>query len=413
MTDFVLVNTPIQEYSQDYKPEYSTTAPMGLGYLATISSRAGFDTKLIDAEAEKLTLSEIQDRINSLNPQTIGVNAFATNYEISQKILRSVNIPNKIIGGPHASLLKWAKEDNHTIVIGESEEIILDVLKNKAKGIVKGKFVKNLDALPFVDRSFFKNDPYEENGKMEASMNTLRGCIFDCVYCAVPELNGRRIRSRSIENILDEIEELKIAGVNSIHFTDDIFNYNPARVSHFCNSMLDRKIDVSWRALARIELVDKNLLGQMAQSGCYKLAFGIESGSSKILKYVGKTIDQTHVKKVFEYCRDLGIQTKGFFTVGYPTETKEEMQETLDLALELNPNEVRFMGVRCFPGTRLYDDMKRKGVSEKELNQYKQFAGQEDHTKYHVVNLKPLNGMSPEQIDSYIKKAYKLFNEGK
>jgi radical SAM superfamily enzyme YgiQ (UPF0313 family) len=157
------------------------------------------------------------------------------------------------------------------------------------------------------------------------------------------------------------------------------------------------------------ELLDDKLLEKMALAGCYKLAFGIESGTPRILDYIGKCSDLDFIRDVFQRCRELGIDTKAFFTIGYPSETEEEIRRTIDFSLELDANEAYFMVVRAFPGTPLYDEMRKAGFSEEELGQYKQFQDEDGYVKYHVMNFRSLNGMPNEHLDNLVKEAYGRF----
>ena len=147
----------------------------------------------------------------------------------------------------------------------------------------------------------------------------------------------------------------------------------------------------------------------MRNAGCYKLAFGIESGVPEILRYIGKCDNLGLIKKVFGKCRELGIETKAFFTIGRPPETETQIQKTIDFSLELGATEAYFMVVRAFPGTRLYEEMKRSGFSERELDNYKQFQDEDGYVKYHVMNFSSLNGMSNDHLDSMVKEAYGRF----
>ena len=408
MKDLVLINSPMQEYSERNRPEYFTTAPIGLGYLATIASQEGYDVAIIDAEAEKLSPREVIQRVTAYSPSVVGINAFSTNHELALGILDESPAKYRLVGGSHATLKPEDLKGDHTVVRGEAENIFLELLRKQPGGIVNAGFVDDLDALPFIDRRSFVNDPYTlENGELEASINTSRGCQFKCAYCSVPTINGRAMRARSIENVVDEIEELSSAGVDNIHFTDDLFNFTRERVEEFSDALSKSYANPSWRALCRVENLDEALLEKMKDSGCKRIAVGVESATPRILRYIGKNPKPERTKKV------LGIETKAFFTIGYPTETEEEIERTLDFAMDLNPDDVRFMVVRAFPGTRLYEDMRKSGMSVEELDSYAQSTVEEAFVKYHVMNVQSLNGMPSEQLDNYIIGAYARFNEMK
>ena len=218
------------------------------------------------------------------------------------------------------------------------------------------------------------------------------------------------MRARSVENVIDEIDALQQSGVRRIHFIDDLFNYSKDRVNEFAQGLLRRGVKIGWRALCRTDNLDEELLEEMREAGCYKLAFGVESATPRILKYIGKSQDTEHTKAVFKKCRELGIESKGFFTIGYPTETKEEIESTIRFALDLEPSDARFMVVRAFPGTRLYVDMLAKGYTPETLDTYHQFGTGDEYVKYHVMNIHSLNGMPMETLDGYIRKAYEQFN---
>ncbi len=409
MKGLVLINSPIQEYPGDNKPDYFTTAPIGLGYLATIASQAGYDVEIIDAEAEKLSPGEIVGRVSKLEPSIVGINAFSTNHQLALDILTKSQASYKIVGGPHATLKGDTLQGEFTVVRGEAESVFLDILRERPSGVVTSGVVENLDTLPYIDRRFFVNDPYVlGDGRKEASTNSARGCQFSCAYCSVPTVNGKRMRSRSIDNVVGEIEELANSGVSSIHFTDDLFNFTKERVVEFTEAMARSYAHSTWRALCRIENLDEDLLKRMKESGCYRIAVGVESATPKILKYIGKSQDTARTKRLFDVCRDLGMETKAFFTIGYPAETAEEIERTLDFAMELEPTEARFMVVRAFPGTRLYEDMKKAGNVD--LDKYAQSTIEKPYVKYHVMNVQSLNGMSQEVLDEYIREAYHRFS---
>lgn len=410
MTDLVLINSPLQEYERDNKPYYFTTAPIGLGYLATIAKRLGYDAYIVDAEAEKLSPEEIVERISAMKPKRVGINLFSTNHQLSLGIMDQIEAPVKLVGGPQVTLQPERVRRDYTIVTGEAEEVLPTLLREAPKGIVNGGIVHDLDNLPFVDRSLFSNDPYQTKDGKEASMSTARGCRFSCAYCSVPTINGRKMRARSVENVIDEIEDLQQSGVRRIHFIDDLFNYSKDRVREFAQGLLRREVRVGWRALCRTDNLDEELLEEMKEAGCYKLAFGVESATPRILKYIGKSQDTDHTKAVFRKCKELGIESKGFFTIGYPTETREEIEATMQFALDLEASDARFMVVRAFPGTRLYSDMLAKGFTPETLDTYHQFKTGGEHVKYHVMNIHSLNGMPMEELDEYVRKAYEQFS---
>lgn len=410
MTSLVLINSPIQRYSDSYRPQYHTTPALGLGYLATIARNAGIDTEIVDAEAEKLSVEETAQAVNELIPRTVGINMTSTNHEISLDILRNIDAPHKLVGGAHATLRGAqisAQNPDLLVVSGEADDIIVEALNSGRKGLVRANSITNLDRLPFIDRSLFQNEPEYIEGKCEASLVTSRGCPYSCYFCVVPQIFGSRVRSRSVQNVMAEISALKKQGIDSIHFTDDICNWNQNRLERMCASL--KEMDIYWRSLARVELLDDASLEKMQESGCYKLSFGIETGVPRIARQIGKCDNMPLIKRVFGKCRELGIETRAYFTIGHPSETEAEIHQTIDFAEELGATDAYFMVVRAFPETRLYNQMLHAGFSREELDNYTQFQDEGGYVKYHVMNSRSLNGMSSHQLDGLIKLAYSRF----
>lgn len=410
MTSLVLINSPIQRYSESYRPEYKTTAPLGLGYLGTIARNAGIETALIDAEAKKLSVEEIARKVNALSPKSVGINMSSTNYQLSLQILDRINAPHKMVGGAHATLcgdeLSQARPDL-LVIKGEADNVVVDAVRNQKTGLLNAGKVMELDKLPFIDRTLFVNDPSLEGIRYESATTTARGCPYLCNFCTVPVTNGRSVRVRSVDNVVAEVESLKSQGVESVHFMDDILNFNRERTINLSRALKSTGID--WRGLTRVELLDDRLLEIMRDSGCYKLAFGLESGVQKILRNIGKNADLNLVRKKFAKCNQIGIETKAFFTIGHPTETEDEIKRTIDFAVELQPNDAYFMVVRAFPKTKLYAEMRRAGLTDKELGEYEQFQSREAYVRYHVMNIRSLNGMSNAHLDNLVKGAYNRF----
>ncbi len=160
MADLVLINSPMQDYGlETIKPEYSTTAPLGLGYLATIAAESGLEVILLDAEYEKIGVEETISVVNEFSPENVGINSFSTNPDISMKILSKIEAPFKMIGGPFATLSGDEINNDFTVIRGEADQIIMDVLKRKEKGVIEGFKTINMDSLPLINRDFFRNDP--------------------------------------------------------------------------------------------------------------------------------------------------------------------------------------------------------------------------------------------------------------
>jgi radical SAM superfamily enzyme YgiQ (UPF0313 family) len=379
--DVLFINSPIQEYTHDFNQSYQTVAPLGLGILATICKNGGLNVGVIDAEAQHLSFNTLTTIVRHLKPSVCGINLSTPNATLTYRLAQQLSPFAKIIlGGAHPTLMPHLtlKEcpESQVVMRGGAEQAILPVVYalksndglSKIKGIsfrnMNGKIVHNpdaeelpdLDELPFIDREFFSNDPYEKNGKIESAIISSKGCTFNCIFCSVPALSKRKIYFRSIQSVIHEIKILNSRyGVNSIHFMDDLFTINRKRVVDFCNELIQTGLKIQWRALSRVDTVDQELLSLMAKSGCYKLAFGIESGNPKILKIMKKNTSIQKITETIKICKEVGIETKGFFTIGYPTQTTEEIMETFNFAKKLRLDTAYFTIVRAYPGTELFE----------------------------------------------------------
>jgi len=240
--------------------------------------------------------------------------------------------------------------------------------------IEKRPFAEDLDSLPCpdweqIDPRLYDKAPHGgliKNFPVAPVIST-RGCPFECAFCASPRLWERTIRFRSPENVVDEIEFLiNNYGVREIHFEDDNLTLKRDHIEKICNLLLKRNIKIPWATPngIRADRLDWELLKLMKQSGCYFLAFGIESANSAILKNVKKNSDPAAVENAVKMAKKLGIITQGFFIFGLPGETEQTMRESLAFAKRTGLDKAQFLIFDVLPGSELWDKlMKDKPVN--------------------------------------------------
>jgi len=358
--------------------------PLGTASIAAYLKKNNIDVSVIDAWAEKINFKELENRISQSKANIVGIYMVSPRYNEAKftiEICRNA-LPNSTIiaGGPHPSAvpIETLKEIPQLDIcgIGEGEMTMLDLAKNTPLAKINGiayrnkntdeimvtsprEFIKNLDDLPFPARELFPVQNYKTHppyGRKNPyfTMITSRGCPFQCAYCS-KDVFGCNFRARSPQNVCDEIEEL-ITKYNAreIHFYDDDFTIDTHRAENICNEILKRNIKIIWSCTTRVDLVNENLLKKMKKAGCWLISYGVESGNQQILNSINKgfTIDQ--VASAFEMTRKIGISTLAFLMIGLPGETKQSIQETVDLAKKLKPDFVSWGILVVYPGSHLF-----------------------------------------------------------
>lgn len=206
----------------------------------------------------------------------------------------------------------------------------------------EGKWIpRDLNALPLLNRKFFKNGIIESEGKLEANIVGSRGCPFSCPFCAgAKEMLIFGVRQRSVENIVEEVKNLKEQGVTAIRFTDDLFLSSLARMKKFFNLMIEADLskNIVWDATGRVDILsklDKETLELMARSGAREISVGVESGSQRIIDLMNKGFKKETVTRAIVNLASIGVRTKTYFMLGVPSETEDEAKESVLFMQEL------------------------------------------------------------------------------
>lgn len=371
------------------RPKYKThliTPPLGIGYLSSYLKSKGWGTKIIDG----LNLNLSNDEIVGLcrDYDVVGITCLSAFYLETLDLCKKLKAINKIVvfGGVHPTVLpqETAEESGADyIIVGEGEivfEKLLDFLvKNKIpdipgiyylgkEKIEKSELICNLDDLPFpdwvqIDPNFYQKAPHGALIKNYpvAPIMTTRGCPYLCKFCASPRFWGQRLRFRSPENVIQEIELLvNKFGVKEIHFEDDNLTLRREHVVKICNLILEKKIKISWATPngIRADRVDEELLSLMKKAGCYFVVFGVESGNQNILENINKNETLEDIEKAVKMANKIGFLTQGFFIFGLPGETEETIKKTIKFAKSLHLDRAQFLILDLLPGSALWEEYK-------------------------------------------------------
>lgn len=383
--------------------------PLGLGYLAT-AIRDQHEVSILDCVKEGANYQDFGDRLAQVNPDVVGVNLFSNGLSSTKKMLEMVKRFNPqiltVVGGPHPSavgeeIFSHLPEVDFAFK-GEGEigfPLLLDFQTNKGKaGGRHGKdrylaqipgliyrngpkvksnspiFAENLDELGWPAWDLICPDTYPvaphgmyaQNSPIGPIIVT-RGCPFPCTFCAGSTVLGKRFRFRSIQNVIKEIKLLKDQfRVKEIQILDDNFTLDRNYVQEFCRSVIENKLNLSFSCPngVRLDTLDKETLIMMKQAGWYLIAAGIESGSPKILEAMKKKITVERTKQQISLIKEIGLEAHGFFIIGYPGETREDIKMTIRFAKELGLDWAFFGNFIPLPGTEIYRELLKRNEIE-------------------------------------------------
>jgi anaerobic magnesium-protoporphyrin IX monomethyl ester cyclase len=394
--DALFVNAPLRDYSLRPRVNDFTLPVLGMGYLATYAASRGFTVGVLDAEAHGLGIDQTIALINRARPRWVGFNLLAPTYEISARIATALAPDIKLMLGGHQAkampteiLTDPRMARCEALVIGEAEtrvaELLDDhhnrvrlpgvmwldpVLHSPVTGGTPGQghhLAPDVDALPLLDRRFLAQDPHEENGRIEANMVGARGCPYNCSFCgaAVSANPDITIRTRAPQGILTEMHTLRDAdGVTAFRFVDDLFLGARRVIDQMMTAFAGARVGdwAAWDATGRINVLHRAsdaTLDVLARNGLREVALGVESGSERMLTTIDKRITPEMARSVVRRLTERGINVKGYFILGFPTETREEIDATVGLVHQLwevtDPLPGRFRAsafeYRPYPGT--------------------------------------------------------------
>lgn len=341
---------------------------LAIGYLSAYLKKFGFnDISLVDYTLlhypyldfeDKTYLSRIpKSDVYCLTGNTV---QFHWMKEIGMCIKEKYPSCINIVGGHHASCRPQEVLDATSanyVVEGEGEIALVNILSNlEQEGIVTGEKIKNLDNLPFPDRTLTDFGKYKRTllGTKACHMVTLRGCPFNCYFCDKKSV-GRDVRFRSAENVILEVDSL-ISKYNIKAFViyDDIFTLKKERAIKIAEELGKR--NVKWRAWTRVDTIDPEMLVIMKANGLTSITVGVESGSDEMLKIYNKGTTREQNIEFLSLCREVGVPVRCSLIYGGPYETVETLKETISLVQKTQPDEWNVSTFIPMPGSRIGDN---------------------------------------------------------
>ncbi len=367
--------------------------PLGLACVAAATKKAGHEVAMVDLMTEKQTVAVLKETIEGFRPELVGIsvrNIDDQNMEHPRFLLdpvkevlarcRTLSQATIVLGGAGFSLfpesaLSFLGADMG--IQGEGEVIFPGVIERIEQGASLRKvpglylpgcglsgervFAKSLDRLPLPDPDFWRTLSWEE--ELWMPVQTRRGCSLDCSYCSTGMIEGRVLRRRSPERIVEWIAQWRRAGVRHFYFVDNTFNLPISYAKEICRKLIEQDLRIRWWCILYPMHVDEELVAHMAKAGCEQVSMGFESGSGRILKNMNKRFTPAEVRRISEMLSAQGIKQMGFLLLGSPRETRGSVEESLIFADSLKLDSLKITaGIRIYPHTPLAKKAVAEGV---------------------------------------------------
>ncbi|QNU66415.1 radical SAM protein [Ruminiclostridium herbifermentans] len=360
------------------------TPPLGLGYLASVLRQNGYEVSIIDMGPENLTFDDIIQTIKDENCPVVGISSFIASHVNGMKLAKEIkeSLPEitVVVGGPQASFIaRDVIMQGYVDIVCrfESEITFLELMDaihqhkdlQNILGITyadHGNIIENsqrpliddLDSIPFPAWDLYKLDNYNKPG----IVITGRGCPYQCIFCAANALSGTKYRRRTVNNIISEIKLLYFRyGIKEILFADDTFTADKQHCIDLCKNITSENLKISWIAQARANTVDEEIAMEMAKAGCTYVQIGAESGDDGVLKAIKKNITTEDIERAIKIFNKYGISVVCSFIIGYPYDTKETIEKTIEFAIKIHKMnsslvKCKFSILTPLPGTFLYEN---------------------------------------------------------
>jgi len=418
--------------SMDRLRQGEETIPgMGVLMLAAVARQRGYDVHLIDAKAQGTPLDEVSSRIAALRPDYLGLSATTISVNNAARIAARVRalVPEvvTILGGAHVSAIPErtleAFPEIDFGIVGEGEISLFELLDRlegalpyesvpglayrrdgKIRANPRAPYIDDLDSLPTPAWDLLPDFPHNFQPSLfgyprtpVATLITSRGCPFSCTFCD-RSTSGRKGRMHSVEEVVRLCRELVDRGTRHIMFLDDLFTVRKDRVRQLCEAFLDAGFDFTWSCNSHPNLLDLDTMRLMKRAGCWQIAYGVESGSQRILDVVKHEVRLPRLHETLRMTRAAGIRARGFLMLGHPTEGVDSLAETEAFLRSVELDLCQITKFTPYPGTPAYPT----------VHQYGSFS--EDWEKMNAMNFVFIpNGLNEEMLERAFARSYRVF----
>ncbi|MDC0335726.1 B12-binding domain-containing radical SAM protein [Pseudodesulfovibrio sp.] len=390
----------------DKRYDYDQVAqPLGLACISSYMKSQGKDVVLFDAHAHHMDREQILDYVAELAPDLVGLSIMTYHLPAIMSFLADLKqrLPHikAMVGGPHVNaeldkVLRLHPEVDFAIM-GEGEFTtveLVDTLNSRGdlsgiKGlvyrdgdaiIVNGRrpYIEDLDALPYPDWESLPIEKYWDvftTKKNYARLFASRGCPFSCSFCGAPRILGRKVRKRSPQHILGELEMLyDTYGVREFLFNDSTFNIDNDWVGEICQGIIDMKRPLVWRCNVRADRVELETIKLMKKAGCVKVIMGVESADEAMLQSMQKGETLEEIKRGIAILKEAKMPSDHGFIIGMPGDTEESILKSIEFAKEIKASVVTFSLATPFPGTAFYERAMEEGMVVEDWSKFDFFS---------------------------------------
>lgn len=421
-------------HAASFSEKGAVSVPLGLAYLgAYVSDLQGVELVGFDNNALKLKPEDYLEIIRDELPDIVAISILTATVYTTWEMARMVKKVNPdtivVVGGMHCSALPESTLQEPAIdygIVGEGEESFRELLtllrkdqdpteirnliyRRKKEVIVNPRRppIRDVDSIPFPNRDLFDNSKYGMNvnrrttSAKNTTLLTSRGCPYGCIFCS-KSIYGRNFNQRSPENVIDEMKMLEREGYGEVLIVDDTFTVSRKWVLEFCRLFCDQGLKINWNCHARVNTIDEEVVRAMKQASCTGMAFGIESGNQEILKTINKCITLEEARKAVRLCRKYGISALCSYIFGHPGDTRETINDTMRVAIELDSDYANFCVFVPMPGSIIFDDLMKRGMIDE--NNWDRYLA---HTKTTITT--SLCELTPEELQRIQKRAFRRF----